>query len=111
MPNLETVLHIASILSVISTGAAVLWRLSGFFVRVELTFKRLAENAERHTVDDAAVAARHAAEIADVRDRLDKIADAMTTLAVQKEQIAGLRIDLSSVRADVADMRHGRGGP
>ena len=101
----NTILHVLSILTTLTVLAGVLWRGSGFLTKVEITLDTQAKALIAHAADDATVFARHAADVGAMRDEVRRIAEALVTLAVQREQIAGIRIELSSLRAEITDLR------
>ena len=107
--SLNTLLLLLQVLAVVSTGGMVLFKLGSFTKGIGASLIRLNEIFASHTADDQAVFTRITAELGSVRDKVEKIGEALTTIAVQREQIGGLRAEVAALRAELADLRHGRG--
>ena len=111
MSNLgvDTILHIAEIVVILFGGGGGLYKLGAFVKAIELSITQQNKIFDKHAQDDLGIAQKHAADLLDVRGKLERIAEAMTTLAVQREQIASVRLEIAGLRSDVNEMRHGRG--
>jgi hypothetical protein len=90
-PNLDTVLRVFEILSILCGGGGVAFGIFRFILKMEAAIQALNAISQRQSTD-----------IGDLKTEIKKLNDVLTTLAVQAER-------LNAMQHQIDEIRHGRG--
>jgi hypothetical protein len=91
MPNLDTVLRVFEILSILCGGGGVAFGIFRFILKMEAAIQALNAISQRQSTD-----------IGDLKTEIKKLNDVLTSLAVQAERLNGMQHQIDEIR-------HGRG--